>query len=113
MGVVEFSRVAPGASVVEVGAGTGSFLALFDDVASQQIGIDLTPGMLAELTANHPRMGAVVADGARLPLRSRSVDLVTSAQTLHHMHAPLPVIREMRRVMAPGGRILIVDQVAP
>lgn len=48
-----------------------------------------------------------------MPLRPGSVDLVTSAQTLHHIHAPIPVIREMRRVVAPRGRVLIVDQIAP
>jgi len=113
MRVVEFSRVGPGASVVEVGAGTGNFLALFDDVASRLIAIDLTPAMLARAVAGHPRLEAVLADGARLPLRSGSIDLVTSAQTFHHIHAPIPVIREMRRVAAPGGRVLIVDQIAP
>ena len=113
MGVVEFSRVTPGASVAEIGAGTGNFLSLFDEVASQQVAIDLTAAMLAQAVAAHPQIQAVIADGARLPLRSRSIDLVASAQTLHHIHAPIPVIREMRRVVTPGGRVLIVDQVAP
>lgn len=113
MGVVGFSRVAPGSSVAEVGAGTGNFLSLFDGVASRQIALDLTSAMLQQAVARHPHIQAVVADGARLPVRSRSIDLVTSAQTLHHIHAPIPVIREMRRVVAPGGRVLIVDQVAP
>ena len=113
MDVVSFSRVEPGASVAEVGAGTGNFLALFDGVAGRQIAIDLTHAMLAQAVKGHPHFGAVIADGARLPLRSRSIDLVTSAQTLHHIHAPIPVIQEMRRVVTPGGRVLIVDQVAP
>lgn len=113
MQVAEFSRVAPGATVAEIGAGTGNFLSLFDRIAARQIAIDLTPDMLARAISRHPHLEAVVADGARLPLRSRSVDLVTSAQTLHHIHAPISVIREMRRVLAPGGRVLIVDQVAP
>lgn len=113
MQVVEFSRVAPGAIVAEIGAGTGNFLSLFDGVAARQIAIDLTPDMLGQAVTRHPHLEAVVADGARVPLRSRSIDLVTSAQALHHIHAPIPVIREMRRVVAPGGRILIVDQVAP
>jgi SAM-dependent methyltransferase len=55
---------------------------------------------------------AVLADGARLPLRSGSFDLVTSAQALHHIWKPVPVLREMRRIAKPDGRILLVDQVA-
>jgi SAM-dependent methyltransferase len=38
---------------------------------------------------------------------------VTSAQTLHHIYKPVPFVREMARVVRPGGRILVVDQVAP
>lgn len=112
MGVVDFSRVQPGAIVAEVGAGTGNFLALFDGVAGRQIAVDLTPAMLEQAVARYPAMELVVADGAALPLRSRSIDLVTSAQALHHIFEPIPVLREMRRVVAPGGRVLIVDQVA-
>jgi SAM-dependent methyltransferase len=113
MDVVGFSRVQPGSTVLEVGAGTGNFLALFDEVAEQQIAVDLTQAMLAKARERNPHMHLVLADGARLPLRSRCIDLVASAQTLHHIHAPIPVIAEMRRVVAPGGWVLIVDQVAP
>ena len=113
MDVVSFSRVRPGAKVGEVGAGTGNFLALFDEVAAMQVAVDLTPAMLTHAMKRNPHMVAVVADGVRLPLRSRSLDLVTSAQALHHIHEPIPVISEMRRVAAPDGRILIVDQIAP
>ncbi len=60
-----------------------------------------------------PAIEAVVADGAGLPLASRSIDLVASAQALHHIPDPLPVVKEMRRALAPGGHVLIVDQVAP
>ncbi|MEA2517403.1 MAG: hypothetical protein QOG16_1241 [Actinomycetota bacterium] len=112
MGVVDFSGVERGASVAEVGAGTGNFLALFDEVAGSQIAIDLTAAMLEQAVSRHPHLAAVVADGASLPLRSRSIDLVTSAQVFHHILEPIPVVREMRRVVAPGGRVLIVDQVA-
>jgi SAM-dependent methyltransferase len=112
MGIVEFSRVQPGAIVAEVGAGTGNFLALFDGVAAEQIAVDLTRAMLEQAVARHPSMHAVVADGAALPLRPRSIDLVTSAQALHHIFEPVPVLMEMRRVVAPKGRVLIVDQVA-
>lgn len=112
MNVVEFSRVVPGAKVAEVGAGTGSFLALFDEIAGRQIAIDVVPAMLKQVLLRHPRLEAVIADGAALPLRSRSLDLVTSAQALHHIFEPIPVLMEMRRVVASGGRVLIVDQVA-
>jgi ubiquinone/menaquinone biosynthesis C-methylase UbiE len=113
LGVPEFSRVEHGAVVVEVGAGTGNFLRLFAEIASRLIGVDLTHEMLAQAPAHAPAIEAVVADGGRLPLKSDSIDLVASAQGFHHIPEPLHILKEMKRVMAPSGRVLIVDQTAP
>ena len=113
MDVVAFSGVASGATVLEVGAGTGNFLALFDGIAGRQIAVDLTFAMLEQAHARNPAMEIVQADGARLSIRARSIDLACSAQVLHHIHRPIPVLKEMRRVIGDGGRVLIVDQVSP
>jgi ubiquinone/menaquinone biosynthesis C-methylase UbiE len=109
-----FSRVSSGDLVVEVGAGTGHFLSLFENIASALIAVDLTPAMLEQARRDHPGIAAVVVgDGAHLPLRSSSVALVASAQMLHHVGEPLLILNEMRRVVVPGGKVLIVDQTAP
>lgn len=113
LGVLEFSRVQPGALVVEVGAGTGNFLSLFAEITRRLIAVDLTHGMLRAARERFPYMTLVAADGARLPLRSRSVALVASAQALHHVRRPVDVLKEMRRVCAPDGSVLVVDQAAP
>ena len=110
---VAFSRIGSGSTVLEVGAGTGNFLALFEGVASRRLAADLTPGMLDVARRRHPDLELVAADGARLPFPRASIDLVCSAQALHHIARPVPVIMEMRRVVAPDGRVLVVDQVAP
>jgi SAM-dependent methyltransferase len=110
--VVPFSRIEEGDIVVEVGAGTGNFLALFEERASRLIAVDLTEGMLREARRLFPHMVPVMADGAQLPLASGTVDLVSCAQVLHHVWEPLPLLKEMRRVVKPGGRVLVVDQVA-
>jgi ubiquinone/menaquinone biosynthesis C-methylase UbiE len=110
--VVTFARVEPGETVAEIGAGTGVFLSLFEGVAGRLVAADLTHAMLNEALAAHPSIEAVVADGARLPLRQESIDLVTTAQTLHHVIEPIPVLKEMRRVMRRTGRVLVVDQIS-
>lgn len=112
LGVVEFSKAAAGERVLEVGAGTGNFLELFRGAVAQTIALDLTPAMLAEARNQFADMALILADGARIPLRSHCIELVTSAQALHHIWEPLEILREMRRVMTTSGRMLIVDQVA-
>ena len=107
-----FSRLDPGGSVLEVGAGTGNFLALFEGLAGPRVAFDLTPAMLVEARSRQPDLGLVAGDGARLPFAPNSFDLVASAQMLHHIHDPLPILREMRRVAGSRGRVLIVDQYA-
>ena len=113
MDVVSFSRVRPGARVLEVGAGTGNFLELFQARAERLIAVDLTFGMLTQGRSEHPHHLQVMADGAKLPFDSRSFDLVACAQVLHHVWEPVPLLKEMRRVVRPEGRVLIVDQLAP
>jgi ubiquinone/menaquinone biosynthesis C-methylase UbiE len=113
LGVVEFSRVRPGAIVAEVGAGTGSFLSLFEDVAARLIAVDLTHAMLDMARSRHPKIEPVAADGSALPLARSSVDLVSSAQMLHHVWTPLDIVKEMARVVTDDGHVLIVDQAAP
>jgi SAM-dependent methyltransferase len=110
--VVPFSRVVGGETVVEVGVGAGEFLSLWHGIAGRLVGVDLTIEMLHEARSRHPDIHLVLADGAQLPFEDRCVDLVTSAQMLHHVARPVPVVMEMRRVVAEGGRLLVVEQVA-
>jgi SAM-dependent methyltransferase len=111
-GVVEFARPKPGWTVAEIGAGTGNFLALFAGVAGRLVAVDLTPEMLTVARDRHEGLELVAADGSALPFRSGSIDLVASAQALHHIARPVEVLREMRRVVRAEGRVLVVDQTA-
>lgn len=64
--------------------------------------------MLKQAHEDHPDLVLVAGDGYISPLKSRSVDLVTCAQMLHHLSRPVRLIAEMRRVAR--SRILILDQ---
>ncbi|MDQ3878549.1 MAG: class I SAM-dependent methyltransferase [Actinomycetota bacterium] len=110
LGAVEFSQVRSPGVVAEVGAGTGHFLSLFEGAASRLLALDLTFGMLARARADHPELDLLQCDGNHLPLADGSIDLVCSAQMLHHVERPVPILKEMARVAK--SNVLIVDQVA-
>ena len=112
LNVVEFARVKPEQTVLEVGAGTGNFLSLFGEVTDALVALDLTPAMLEQARLRHRKLKLVLGDAFKLPLKTGSIDLATTAQALHHIWKPVDVLKELRRVVAPGGRVLIVDSVA-
>ena len=102
-----------GESVIEVGAGTGNFLSLFTGIGRMLVAADLTPGMLRVARERNPALLLAAGDGARLPFADGAFDLVTSAHAMHHIPEPVPVLEEMKRIANNGGRVLVVDLVAP
>lgn len=97
--------------LVDVGTGTGRMLALFGARASRATGIDRSPEML--------RLARAKLDGAAfelrqgdinaLPLEDGCADTVILHQVLHYLPAPEAAIGEAARILAPRGRIVIVD----
>jgi ubiquinone/menaquinone biosynthesis C-methylase UbiE len=55
----------------------------------------------------------VEGDGAALPFADGSFDLAATQRTLHHVGHPERVVAELARVTRPGGRVLVIDQLAP
>lgn len=92
--VIEMARQAPGLTVT---------------------GIDPSREMVAIATGNAPRSGLAsrvsFTEGASeaIPFPDASFDLVVSTLSLHHWPAPVEGLREMVRVLKPGGRLLIMD----
>ncbi|NUS99702.1 MAG: metalloregulator ArsR/SmtB family transcription factor [Sphingomonas sp.] len=99
--------------LVDVGTGTGRMIELFGRDASQAIGIDRSSDMLrlarvkleAAGIASSLRQGDMYA----LPLDDGSADTIIIHQVLHYAHSPAAAIAEAARVLAPGGRLLVVD----
>lgn len=92
------------ASLLEVGAGTGYYLAhTLDSIAeSRGVGLDISPHAAKHLAKCHPRVGAVVADvWERLPIRDESVDAISV------VFAPRNPA-EFQRVLAPGGQVIVL-----
>ncbi len=111
-----------GESVLDVGCGTGSLaIAVKRHVgpAGAVIGIDASPEMLARAKKKARRAGSEVvfkqAAAQALPFPDAQFDAVLSAVMLHHLprKAREQCAQEMRRVLKPDGRVLVVDFAAP
>ncbi len=100
--------------LVDIGTGTGRMIELFAGAAESAIGIDRSSEMLrlarVKLEACGIR-GASLRQGDMysLPLPDASADVIILHQVLHYAQAPAHAIAEAGRVLAPGGRLLIVD----
>lgn len=98
--------------VADVGAGTGFMAAGIAPLVKQIYVLDGSPAMLEVARNNLSGFANVVfqqADGASLPLPDASLDAVFANMYLHHTIDPLTAIREMVRVLRPGGRLVITD----
>ena len=105
---------APLGRLVDVGTGTGRMLELLGEQARSAIGIDRSPEMLRFARARMAAAGLDRADLRQgdmyaLPLEAESADTVVLHQLLHFAQAPATAIAEAARLLAPGGRLLIVD----
>src|SRR6476469_7751809 len=82
--------------VLDVGCGVKPYYPFFAPVAAEYVGVDVVENPAAEL------LGPVEA----LPVDDASFDVVLCTQVLEHCDDPARAVRELRRVTAPGGRVL-------
>ena len=103
---------------LDVATGTGHTAFALAPHVAHVTGVDLTPQMLAEARALQARNGLcnvsfTVADVHRLPFDADSFDLVTARRAPHHFSDVRRALAEMRRVLRPGGRLVIDDRSVP
>ena len=104
--------------LLDVATGSGHTALALAPWVEEVVGLDLTPAMGAEFmrqarTHGLPRVRFVVGAVEALPFPDGAFDWVTCRRAAHHFpHLPR-ALAEMRRVLAPGGRLGIVDMIAP
>ena len=103
---------APALRVLDIGCGTGVLLrrALDADGSRTVVGVDITLEMLRQAALRLPTTAPLVcASGDSIPLRCSSVDLVVSTSALHYMLDPIKMLKEARRLLVPGGTVIVGD----
>jgi ubiquinone/menaquinone biosynthesis C-methylase UbiE len=101
-----------GEAVLDVGAGNGIMARDMLDIvgASGSVtGLDSAPPMIAMASALCPGGTFVQGDASDLPFGDGSFDVVTAAQLICFLTDPDRALREMRRVLRPKGRVVILD----
>jgi ubiquinone/menaquinone biosynthesis C-methylase UbiE len=112
--IVEFSGAGPDDTVLDVACGGGLVVCAFAKTVRHATGIDLTPAMLEQARKNQAAQGLTnvtwqQGDVVPLPFPDASFSIVTSRFAFHHFLDPLAVLREMKRVAKPGGKVMVVD----
>jgi len=101
--------------VVDVGTGSQAILRAIEPFLGQGgrvIGFDLSPEMLGVGVAGGQwRPNVFVADAKHIPLDDEIADIVIARQVIHHIEDPREAIREMVRIVRPGGKIVVAEHV--
>jgi ubiquinone/menaquinone biosynthesis C-methylase UbiE len=107
-------RVPPGGSVLEIAPGPGYLAIELARLGSYRIaGLDVSRTFVRIARENAVRAGVEVdfrqGDAAALPLASEAIDFIVCRAAFKNFRDPGAALREMHRVLRPGGRALIID----
>lgn len=103
-------------TILDIGCGTGALLRMIQDKRNDArlFGVDLSEQMIRVAKAKlGERADLKVSDSETLPFPNEAFDLVMCTFSFHHYPNPGAVLQEMRRVLVPGGRLILADPTGP
>jgi ubiquinone/menaquinone biosynthesis C-methylase UbiE len=99
---------------LDAGTGAGTLALALAPLVREVVGVDVVPELLERARRGAPANATFVdGDATKLPFEDGSFDLSCCRRTLHHIARPERAVAELTRVTAPGGRVLVDDQIAP
>jgi ubiquinone/menaquinone biosynthesis C-methylase UbiE len=115
--IVAAASPGPDDTVLDVACGGGIIVCAFAPEVKHATGIDMTPAMLDRARQHAAEKGVAnvswdQGDVGSLPYADGTFDIVVTRFSMHHFLDPVGVLREMVRVCAPGGRVVVVDMYA-
>ena len=116
--IVAVSGAGPDAVVLDIATGGGHTAIAMAPHVARVLATDLTPEMLGSAREHAARRGAAnidfaIADAEDLPFADSSFDVVTCRIAAHHFPTPAAFVREVVRVLRPGGTFVFQDQIVP
>jgi 2-polyprenyl-6-hydroxyphenyl methylase/3-demethylubiquinone-9 3-methyltransferase len=103
--------VPPGASVLDLGCGNGSFVSLFQDRGWKLYGTDFSPSGLEIARQNFPGIEFFLADSSAptgdLFGRVGQVDAIVSTEVIEHLYDPRGFLRNAHALLKPGGILVL------
>jgi SAM-dependent methyltransferase len=97
-----------GKMVLDIACGTGYGIAILKTRAKHVVGVDVDQGALDEAKGEaSPTASVSFGDGLALPFADESFDVVTSFETLEHLHQRIAFLSELKRVLRSGGLLIL------
>ena len=106
---LERLRRASGPRLLDVGCGTGFIIGLARDLFAEIHGVDATPAMLERVDRSSGNITLHRGLAEALPFPDGYFDAVSAYSFIHHVSDYAEVLREMHRVLRPGGRLLVLE----
>lgn len=92
--------------IVDLASGNGSFTRMLRGLGHHVVSVDANRAALVDLEQRSPSGTSICAQVENLPLRSQSMDVAATSETLH-LFAPGLALAEIARVLRPGGRLVV------
>jgi ArsR family transcriptional regulator len=110
-------HLVPAGEVADLGIGDGLLTLMLAQAGGRVTAVDLSSEMLRQLELRAKKRGLeniefVEAEIEDLPLEAGRFDVVVLSQALHHAQKPEVALAEARRILRPGGRLLVIDLLA-
>ena len=113
---LEMMQIREGDQVIDVGCGTGNYTRHLAREAGEglTVGLDASETMVAAAAAqsNRENLAYLRGDACALPFEDEAFDVACSVGVIHMLEEPMVALGEMVRVVAPGGRIVILASCA-